>query len=76
MRLVISLRGNYWVLWISGLGFGLNALLNYLFMRWLGVAGIALSTSVVYALTFFAFWFVVDKLLLKAESDQKASRNL
>ena len=40
-----------------------NALLNYLLMRWLGVAGIALATSLVYALACAVCWLLARRHL-------------
>jgi len=49
VRLVSSLRLNHLLTISTIISIILNVSLNLLFMRWLGVAGIALSTSVVYA---------------------------
>jgi putative peptidoglycan lipid II flippase len=57
VRLISSLSGNYLLLRGACLSFSLNVGLNYLFMQWLGVAGIALSTSVTYFVSFlFLYW--------------------
>ncbi len=47
-RVLSALDANQAVLWIGALNLALNITGNYVFMHWLGVAGIALSTSVVY----------------------------
>lgn len=47
-RLVAACRANQILMWGAILNVSLNAVLNLVFMRWFGVAGIALSTSVVY----------------------------
>jgi putative peptidoglycan lipid II flippase len=48
VRLIAAVQANRIVLWVSSINLAINITLNYLFMRWMGVAGIALSTSVVY----------------------------
>ena len=52
VRLISSLKGNDLLLRGACLSFVLNVVLNFLFMRWLGVAGIALSTSITYVASF------------------------
>lgn len=49
VRLFSALRANQILLAGAAISLPLNVALNVLFVRWLGVAGIALSTSVVYA---------------------------
>jgi len=50
-RVFYALQENSVVLAVSVAGSALNVLLNYIFMRFLGAAGIALSTSTVYLLS-------------------------
>jgi putative peptidoglycan lipid II flippase len=52
VRLLSSMKLNQVLMWISGLSILVNILLNYVFMHWLGIPGIALSTSCVYLFTF------------------------
>jgi putative peptidoglycan lipid II flippase len=52
VRLISSLQANHVLMWGAVINVFLNVILNYLFMQWLGVAGIALSTSVVYSVSF------------------------
>jgi len=51
VRLVSSLKKNQILLLGAAITLPLNVVLNLLFMRWLGVAGVALSTSVVFAVS-------------------------
>ena len=51
VRLVSSLKANKILMWVAGISLVTNVVLNYTFMRWIGLPGIALSTSVVYALS-------------------------
>jgi putative peptidoglycan lipid II flippase len=48
VRIVSSLKKNHFLIWASGFNLFLKVVLNYLFIKWLGVAGIALSTSCMY----------------------------
>ena len=63
MRLISSLKANRWLMLVASINFILNVVLNYVFMRWMGVAGIALSTSIVYVISFISFWFIIRRLL-------------
>ena len=63
MRLISSLKANRWLLLVSSIGFILNIVLNYTFMHWLGVAGIALSTSIVYVISYLSFRTIISRLL-------------
>lgn len=63
VRLISSMQLNQILMWASGLNLIINICLNYLFMQWLGVIGIALSTSCVYAFSFlFVFLFATKNL--------------
>ena len=52
VRLISSLKANRLLLIISAINFCINVALNYIFIQWLSVAGIALSTAVVYAISY------------------------
>lgn len=63
VRLISAMRQNQILMLGSTFNLTINIGLNYLFMRWLGVAGIALSTSFVYVFSFlFLLFFVVRNL--------------
>lgn len=49
VRLISSLRANSVLMWGAVVSLGLDVVLNLVFSRYLGVAGIALATSCVYA---------------------------
>jgi putative peptidoglycan lipid II flippase len=51
VRVISSLQVNHFLLWNTILGLTLNVVLDCVLMRVMGVAGIALSTSLVYAAT-------------------------
>ncbi|NJS09007.1 MAG: murein biosynthesis integral membrane protein MurJ [Microcoleus sp. CSU_2_2] len=55
VRLISAMRYNQVLMWGSAGNLIVNIGLNYLFMQWLGVPGIALSTSGVYLFSFFIF---------------------
>jgi putative peptidoglycan lipid II flippase len=67
VRLISSLKANYVLMWGTIISVFLNVTLNYLFMKWLGIPGIALSTSVVYTLSFGYLLFMLIRLLQKSE---------
>lgn len=52
VRLISSIKANKLLMWGAAISFLLNISLNYLFMKWFGVAGIALSTSLVILASF------------------------
>ena len=58
IRFISSVRQNHILLYTSAITLALDVLLNLIFMRWWGVAGIALSTSVVsmIVLVVMALW--------------------
>ena len=63
VRLISSMHLNYRLMWASGLNLIINIGLNYLFIIWMGIRGIALSTSCVYIFCFFYLLFFVQKKL-------------
>lgn len=65
-RFLAAMRRNDLILWCGVLNLVLDVVLNLLLMRWLGVAGIALATSLWAASTFFFLWFWTWKLLPRA----------
>jgi len=48
VRLISAVQRNRLLLWASAINLIINVTLNYVLMRWIGVAGIALSTTLVY----------------------------
>lgn len=52
VRLISSLKANRLLFWGTCISVVVNVVMNLLFMRWFGVAGIALSTSLVYVVSF------------------------
>jgi putative peptidoglycan lipid II flippase len=63
VRLISTMQKNHVLMWAFGVNLVVNIILNYLFMKWLGVAGIALATSCEYLLLFlFASFFLYRQL--------------
>ena len=72
VRLISALQANHILMWSSAISLVLTIGLNHLFMQRLGVAGIALATSVMYLVS-MGFLYVMVFRLLKARSLAAAS---
>ena len=68
VRLLSALKHNEWLLWGSGINLLLDVILNLVFMRYLGVSGIALSTSMVFMASFSFLGICVFRLLPRADN--------
>jgi putative peptidoglycan lipid II flippase len=64
-RFLIAMRRSDLIFYCGALNLALDVLLNLILMRWLGVAGIALATSLWTVSTFFFLWYWTRKLLPK-----------
>jgi putative peptidoglycan lipid II flippase len=67
VRLISALKANHVLMWGATISFSLNITLDYVLMKWLGVGGIALSTSVVYLVSFCYLGFMSTRVLRRAE---------
>lgn len=67
IRLVASMKANHLLMRGAAINFAFNVALDYLLMRWLGVAGIALSTSIVYVISLCYLAFMLMRLFNKVE---------
>jgi len=65
VKLINSLGISHYLAWGSAINLTANIAANYLFVRWMGVAGIALSTSCVYLISFAFLYVVTNKHLQK-----------
>jgi putative peptidoglycan lipid II flippase len=65
VRLISAFKANHILMWGTAISFVLNISLDYLFMKQFGVPGIALSTSVVYLVSFCYLWKMSSRLLSK-----------
>ena len=72
-RFLVAMRRTDLVLYCGILNLGLDIVLNLVLMRWLGVAGIALATSLWTVSTLFYLWFFSRKLLARASRSEAAA---
>jgi putative peptidoglycan lipid II flippase len=68
-RFVVAMRRTDLVLYCGILNLGLDVVLNLVLMRWLGVAGIALATSLWTVSTLAFLWYWANRLLAAAGDD-------
>jgi putative peptidoglycan lipid II flippase len=68
VRLISAMKGNRILMWSTMMSFPLNILFNYILMKTIGVAGIALSTSLVYAISFMYLYIMSRHLIRKKAS--------
>lgn len=67
--LLSALKANHVFLLGAGINFIVNITMDYLLMKWYGVSGIALSTSIVYLISLGYLSWMSFHLLRKAESE-------
>lgn len=65
VRLISSLQSNQILMWVSAFNLVINITFNYLFVQWMGIKGIACSTSCVYLFSFLYTLLSVNKKLKK-----------
>ena len=66
-RLLLAMRRTDLIFYCGLLNLGLDVVLNMVLMRWMGVAGIALATSLWTVSTFLFLWWWTRRLLAVAE---------
>jgi putative peptidoglycan lipid II flippase len=71
VRGIYSLKRNHLILWGTLISVAVNVVLNILFMRIIGLPGIALSTSAVYAINCGYVCLVFFRALRRNESAYK-----
>jgi putative peptidoglycan lipid II flippase len=71
VRAISALRANHILMWGCLLNLISNITLNIIFMRWWGVAGIALSTSVMYINSFLFCWYMLNRQIKKMNLQNK-----
>ncbi len=59
VRLLSAMAENRQLIWIGGINLFVDITGNLVFMRWFGISGIALSTSLVYVVSFSMIWGTV-----------------
>ncbi|MGH9598329.1 MAG: murein biosynthesis integral membrane protein MurJ, partial [Terracidiphilus sp.] len=62
-RFLVAMRRTDLVFYCGAINLGLDVVLNLILMRWLGVAGIALATSLWIVSTFFFLWYWAQRVL-------------
>ncbi|WP_036487791.1 murein biosynthesis integral membrane protein MurJ [Myxosarcina sp. GI1] len=67
LRVISTMSKNHILSWVSAFNLLVNIVLNYIFMQWIGVKGIALSTSCVYVFSFLILGVFVSRQLKKYE---------
>lgn len=72
-RLIVALRRTDLVFYCGAINLVLDVALNLALMRWMGVAGIALATSLWTMSTFAFLWFWALRLLNRAERGERSS---
>lgn len=72
-RFIVAMRRTDLILYCGAINLALDVILNLLLMRWMGVAGIALATSVWTVSTFFFLWFWSRRLLTRALQEPAAA---
>ncbi len=73
MRLISSLQGNSILLWSAGLSMIVNVALDYVLMREMGIAGIALSTTGVYLFSFVFCWIALNRRMAQMSAGGTSS---
>jgi putative peptidoglycan lipid II flippase len=68
VRLISAMKANHILAWGTVINFTLNIALDYALMKWLGVAGIALSTSIVYSVSLSYLYFASRYALKQASA--------
>jgi putative peptidoglycan lipid II flippase len=67
VRLLSALKANHTLMWGCALNFLINIMLNYMFMQWLQVAGIALATFMVYVVSVAFLSYMLRQALIQQE---------
>jgi putative peptidoglycan lipid II flippase len=70
-RFILAMRRTDLVLYCGALNLGLDVILNLVLMRRLGVAGIALSTSLWSVSTLIFLWYYARKLVASADNQRQ-----
>jgi len=72
-RFIVTMRRTDLILYCGILNLGLDVVLNLVLMRWFGVAGIALATSLWTVSTFLYLWYWSRRLLMRAAAVEVAA---
>jgi putative peptidoglycan lipid II flippase len=69
-RFLVAMRRSDLIFYCGGLNLALDIILNLVLMRWYGVAGIALATSLWIVSTFVFLWYWTRKLIPDESQDR------
>jgi putative peptidoglycan lipid II flippase len=72
-RFIVAMRRTDLIFYCGVLNLGLDVILNLVLMRWMGIAGIALATSLWTVSTFLFLWYWSSKLLAASSSNEAAA---
>jgi putative peptidoglycan lipid II flippase len=72
-RFIVAMRRTDLVFYCGAINLGLDVVLNLVLMRWFGVAGIALATSLWTVSTFFFLWYWSRRLLAQASRSEASA---
>jgi putative peptidoglycan lipid II flippase len=75
VRLLVAMSKNHLLTAMAVVNLAVCVTGNLVFMRWLGVSGIALSTSIMYAVSATMIWILVYRSLREAESQVLATQS-
>ena len=67
VRLISSMRANHLLMWGSAINLGVNVILNIVFIKLIGLKGIALSTSCVYFVSFIFLFYFANRQIAQEE---------
>jgi len=67
VRLISSMRANHLLMWGSAINLVANIILNIVFIKLIGLKGIALSTSCVYLISFLFLFYFANRQILREE---------
>lgn len=76
VRLISSLRANHVLMWGAAINLFVNVILNIIFIHFIGLKGIALSTSCVYLISFVFLFYFANKLISREERLTSNATNL
>jgi putative peptidoglycan lipid II flippase len=76
VRLISALQANRILMWGAVINLSLSIIGNYFLMKWLGVAGIALSTSLMYFLSTSFLLVMALRLMKRVSHDQRYSEQI
>ena len=76
IRLITSMRLNHLIIWTCAINLLINILFNILLIKWIGIAGIALSTSLVYVVCFSVNFIFVTRKMSQIDRNHCRSKNI